>query len=72
MTKFWITGIALFIIFTFIIAKLSIKHYKEENGEKMWKQFGIRTRYWQVVVLVSLILTFLVLFILKWTSILTI
>ena len=71
MREFWITGIALFMIFTFLIAKLSLKHYKKENGDKMWKQFGIRTRYWQVVVLGSLALTFLVLFLLKWTNILT-
>ena len=72
MLIFWTIAVIFLIIFTLIISKLSLKFYKKENSEKMWKEFGIRTRYWQGVILVSLLLTFLVMFLLKWSNILTI
>ena len=71
MIKFWIILFLLLAIFTFIIGKVSLKHYKKENSEKMWRQQGMRTRYWQGVILVSFGLTSLTVFILKWTHVIT-
>jgi hypothetical protein len=69
MVKFWVIAIILLIEFTLILSRLTLKYYKKESSEKMWTQFGIRTRYWQGVILVSLIITCLVMFLLKWTNI---
>jgi hypothetical protein len=71
MIKFWALTILFLIIITLIISKLTLKYYKKENSEKMMKEFGIKTRYWQGVILVSLLLTFLVMFLLKRSNILT-
>lgn len=72
MEKFWLISIPIFILFTFLLWKISIKYYKQENSEKMWKLWGLRTAYWEGVILISGFLTFLVLIILKWTDLMPI
>jgi TRAP-type C4-dicarboxylate transport system permease small subunit len=71
MVKFWIIAGVICLILTLIIAKFTLKYYKKENSEKMWKLWGMKSMYWQGVVLVSGGLTFLIMLILKWSNILT-
>jgi len=71
MITFLIIGVSLFALIAYIISKLSLNYFKKQQSEKMWNQFGIRTRYWQGVIFASLLLTFLVLMILKKGDILT-
>ena len=71
MEKFWILLLSLLAIFTFVLYKISIKRYRNENSDKMWKQYGMRTRYWQLVVLVSFGVTCFTMLVLKWTNLVT-
>lgn len=71
MVNFWIIAGILLVAFTILLSKLTLKHYKGQNSDKMWKQFGMRTRYYQLVVLVSFGLTTLVMVALKYTNVIT-
>jgi hypothetical protein len=71
MIKFWIIGITLFTLITYLISKLSLNYYKKQQSEEMWKKFGVRTRYWQGVILASLLLTFLIMMTFKKMDVLT-
>lgn len=68
-TQLWILSGIIFLILTIILAKVSLPYYKKENSEKMWKVYGMRTRYWQALSLVSFFATVLFMFILKWVNI---
>lgn len=70
MLKFWIITIAILAVFTAILGKLSFGHYRRMNSDKMWKEQGMRTRYWQGVVIMSFGLTVLTIFLLRWANVL--
>jgi len=65
-----LTVIALFISITFMVWKLSKNRYNKEFGEKRRKLFGQNTFYWESVIGISTAITFLIVFILKQTSLL--
>jgi hypothetical protein len=67
----WIIAVALFLVVTFILWKLTIGPFKKEYGEKRRKIWGQRTFYWQDVLYISSGITFLLLVLLKWTNVLT-
>jgi hypothetical protein len=71
MLKLSIIAVVIFSILTLITVKLTLKKYKKENSEKMWKLWGMRTMYWRAVILISSILTFIMIMLLKWGNILT-
>ncbi|WP_417194990.1 hypothetical protein [Bizionia sp.] len=64
-------AIALFLIIAFLFWKLTNGHFKKEYGSTLWNQWGTRLFYWQGVIYTSTGITILILFILKWTGILT-
>ena len=71
MTGFWVGTSLLFCTIVFLLAKLSLKYYEDETSEHLWKLWGIRTSYWEGIVVVSGLLTSLIVYILKLLNILT-
>ena len=71
MTSFWIITVSLLVVYTILTALVSLNYYKRQNSEKLWKLLGLRIGFWQGAVLVSIGLTMLTLFLLKWTNLLT-
>ena len=73
MEKSWLIGITIliFLIVLFFYWKFTVGPYKRANSEKMRKLWGIRTFYWEGLIYGSTGITILILFILKWTNVLT-
>jgi hypothetical protein len=69
MNTFWIISIPLFIIVTAVIAKFTLKKFREESDDREWRLWAGRSTYWQLVSLCSFGITVFLMFILKWTSI---
>jgi hypothetical protein len=69
MVKLSIIAVVIFLILTLLTVKFTLKKYKKENSEKMWKLWGIM--YWQAVILIRSVLTFIVMMLLKWCTIIT-
>jgi hypothetical protein len=57
-------SILLFCIITFLLVKLSMPP-KEERETKLWRIWGIRTSYWEGIIIVSGLVTALFFYILK-------
>lgn len=72
MGKTWeiLIAISLFLVITFLYYLLTRSYAEKEYGDKMWKQWGTRTFYWQGALLVSGGVT-VIIFILKWLNVLT-
>lgn len=70
MLTFWILSTSLLVFFTLLLGKFSLKYYKKNISEKTWKQQGLRTRYWQGIILAGFILTCITIYILKLTDLL--
>lgn len=64
-------GIPIFLIVLFLFWKFTNQPIKEEYGEKMWKQGASRLSFWQFGIYASMGVTALVLFVLKWTEVVT-
>lgn len=73
MDKIWILLIAvlIFIVSTFLFLKFGGRYYKKEYGKKMWKQWPTRLYNWQAAIFYGVVLTMIVMFLLKWTNVLT-
>ena len=69
MSLLWIIAVPIFIIVTVIIAKFTLKKFREETDEKEWRLRSGKSTYWRIVTLCSFGITVLIMFILKWTSI---
>ena len=69
MNTFWIISIPLFIVVTAVIAKFTLKKFREESDDREWRLWAGRSTYWQLVSLCSFGITVFLMFILKWTSI---
>ncbi len=70
MTVFWIIAALVFIGISILLAKLSLKYYREENSPRIWKIWGLRTAYLEGVVVVSGLVTSLVMVLLVKASVL--
>ena len=66
MIKFWIIAILIFVVVTFILAKLTLKKSRKERGEKMWKLYDGMTKYWLRLSMASLGITACIMFIVSW------
>lgn len=71
MEKIWVLALLLFLIITFLFYRITRGHFKKEYGEKTWKQWGTRLFYWQGAIFVGAGGTFLIMYLLKWTNVLT-
>jgi hypothetical protein len=69
MNTFWIISIPLFLIITVVIAKFTLKKFREESDDREWRLWAGRSTYWQLVSLCSFGITLFLMFILKWTDI---
>jgi|TARA_B110000914_G_scaffold223813_1_gene240200 hypothetical protein len=50
---------------TMIFYKISIKYFKETTIDKMWKIWGIRSSYWEGLLIISFAISSTVVFITK-------
>ena len=64
MISFWTITVLLFLIVTPIVVLFSFQYVKQQDSE-MWKLWGTRIAYWEGVMVVSGILVFLVMVMLK-------
>ncbi|WP_051205317.1 hypothetical protein [Salinimicrobium xinjiangense] len=71
MEKIWIIAVLVFIIISFLFWRITRGHFQKEYGQKVWKQWATRFFYWQGVVFVGTGGTLFVLFLLKWSNILS-
>ena len=65
MKPIFLTAILIFLINMYIVYKYSYNYYRKNTKEKMWKLWGMKTVYWEGVVIVSSGLTVIVLILLK-------
>ena len=65
MKPIFLTVILIFLINMYIVYKYSYNYYRKNTKEKMWKLWGMKTVYWEGVVIVSSGLTVIVLILLK-------
>ncbi|MEW7278655.1 hypothetical protein ABW636_08665 [Aquimarina sp. 2201CG1-2-11] len=71
MENTWIIVASLFLIIIFLYWKISKDYFKNEVfSEGTWKNWGTKLFYWQGAIFVSGLVTALIVFLLKWTSIL--
>ena len=60
-----VVAFSIMSVITFIIAKLCLKYNKDESNTRLWKLWGIRTAYWEGVIIVSGLITALICYTLK-------
>jgi hypothetical protein len=65
MKPIFLTVILIFLINMYIVYKYSYNYYRKNTKEKMWKLWGMKTMYWEGVVIVSSGLTVIVSILLK-------
>jgi len=65
MKPIFLTVILIFLINMYIVYKYSYNYYRKNTMEKMWKLWGMKTMYWEGVVIVSSGLTVIVSILLK-------
>ena len=65
MKPIFLTSILIFLINLYIVYKYSYNYYRKNTKEKMWKLWGMKTVYWEGVVIVSSGLTAIVLLLIK-------
>lgn len=73
MEQAWmiIIATAVFLILNFLFYKTLNAFYKKEFGEKMWKLGGAKVYFWQASIFVSSVGTALIMYLLKWTNVIT-
>jgi hypothetical protein len=67
----WMLAILILLVVGFLFWKLTAPYSRKQAGNKMWKLWSTRLYYWQTVIYASTGITVLVLFILKWTHVVT-
>lgn len=73
MEKTWLITMAaaIFLIINFLFYKTLNTVYKKEFGKKMWKLGGARVYFWQASIFVSSGGTVLIMYLLKWSNVVT-
>jgi len=69
MIQFWTIAILIFIVATFILAKLTLKKQRKEMSDRVWKLWDGRATYWQLLTLSSFGITVGIMFIMHWVGI---
>lgn len=67
-----IIAISIFIISSFLSWKILSNFSKKQLGKRMFKQWNSKLYLWQGVIFCGTGLTVLIIFLLKWTELLTI
>lgn len=73
MTNFWFISIAIatFLLVNFLHYRIMKGYVKQEFGKKWLTIWGNKMYFWQSSILVSTAATLLIMYLLKWTNILT-
>lgn len=71
MEKFWLIGIALFVLNTFLVWRVTRERFKKEYGKAMWKNWTAQTYHWQGAIYISTGITFVMILVLKWANLLS-
>lgn len=73
MEKIWIITIAIvfILILNFLFYKSLNGYVKKEVGKRMWKIGGNKVYFWQSSIFFSTAGTILIMFLLKWSNVLT-
>ncbi len=58
-------AIGIFLSLSFAIVKLTYRHFRNKSSEKEWKIGGLKTGYFRLTLLVSLLLTGVLMLILR-------
>jgi len=69
MIKFWLITISIFILATYILAKVTLKSNREQTGERIWRYGNGRSVYWRLLTLCSIGITMALMFIFYWIGI---
>jgi membrane protein required for beta-lactamase induction len=69
MIEFWTIALLIFIVVTFILAKLTLKKQKEEMGDRVWRLWHGRSTYWRLLALTSFGITIGIMIIIHWLGI---
>lgn len=64
-------GISVFLVSTFLSRKILSNYNKNQLGIKMSKQWNSKLYLWQGVIFSSTGITFFIMFLLKWTKVLS-
>jgi len=64
-------AVGLFIVFNIRFYKVLHAYAKNETGRRLWKVGGARIYFWQASIYTSTAGTILIMYILKWTSVLS-
>ena len=67
MKPIFLIFILVFLITLDIVYRYSYKYFRKEISDKMWKLWGLRTPYWEGVVIVSFGVTTVIMLLLKIT-----
>jgi hypothetical protein len=65
MKPIFLIFILVFLITLYIVYRYSYNYFKKETSDKMWKLWGLRTPYWEGVVIVSFGVTTIIVLLLK-------
>ncbi len=73
MEKIWLitTAGVIFFLLNFLFYKALHVVYKKEFGKKMWKSGGVKVYFWQASIFASSAGTALIMYLLKWSNVLT-
>ena len=71
MESIWFVAIAVFFLTGFIFYKMLIGYVTESYGKKWLTAWGNKVYFWQSIILMSTGGTALILYILKWTQVLS-
>ncbi|PTS95936.1 hypothetical protein DBR27_16665 [Flavobacterium sp. HMWF030] len=69
MIKFWLITISIFILSTYILAKVTLKSNREQTGERIWRYGNGRSVYWRLLTLCSIEITMALMFVFYWMGI---
>lgn len=69
MIKFWLITISIFILSTYILAKVTLKSNRVQTGERIWRYGNGRSVYWRLLTLCSIAITMALIFVFYWIGI---
>lgn len=69
MIKFWSIAIFIFILSTYLLAKFTLKSYREETSERIWRYGNGRSVYWRILTLCTIAITSVVILVMHWVGI---
>ena len=64
-------ALLIFLIFIFLFWRLTRGYAKKKYGRKMWTHWPTRLSYWQAAILYGIGFTVIVMYLLKWGTVLT-